>query len=71
LTPRWQSVQPGWTQANLQPLITNHTPVRVTGWLMWDEEHPEQIGKFRATLWEIHPITSLEYQAPDGSWRTP
>jgi hypothetical protein len=32
------------------------TEVRIRGWLMLDQEHPEQIGKTRGTLWEIHPI---------------
>jgi hypothetical protein len=33
-------------------------------------EHPEQIGQFRATLWEIHPITRIEVFT-GGKWVEP
>lgn len=32
------------------------TQVRVRGWLLLDQEHPEQLGDTRATLWEIQPV---------------
>jgi hypothetical protein len=35
---------------------------------MYDFEHPEQLGKTRATLWEIHPILKTEVR--DGKeWK--
>jgi hypothetical protein len=42
--------------------------IRVTGWLLFDVEHAENAantnpgGKtlWRATAWEVHPITSIE-----------
>ena len=45
-----------------------NTQVRISGWLMLDQEHPEQIGKTRGTLWEIHPITRIEVKDANG-WR--
>jgi hypothetical protein len=32
----------------------------MTGWLMFDTDHPDQIGKTRGGRWEIHPITTIE-----------
>jgi hypothetical protein len=42
--------------------------VRVRGWLLFDAEHlaesmntaPGRRGDWRATAWELHPVTSLE-----------
>jgi hypothetical protein len=42
--------------------------VRFEGWLMFDEEHrdesehsnPGQAGNWRATAWEIHPVTMFK-----------
>ena len=70
MTPRWRSVEPTWTVPAIRKLIKNQTPVRVTGWLMYDEEHTDQVGKYRATAWELHPVTRLQYQTSDGSWVT-
>ncbi len=48
--------------------------IRVTGWQMFDQEHPEQIGKTRVSRWEIHPITKIEVwskpQGKPGRWNT-
>jgi hypothetical protein len=34
---------------------------------MLDPEHPEQLGKTRGTLWEIHPIMKMEVER-GGRW---
>ena len=34
--------------------------VRVTGWLLWDDQHDS--GGDRGTSWEIHPVTQFEVQ---------
>ena len=47
-TPRMQEKHPSWTKENLQTIVGKR--IRVTGWLMFDSEHPNQIGKTRATL---------------------
>lgn len=73
MTPRWRSVNPTWgTSSNgysgfsvIEGLVGQR--VRVTGWLLFDEEHLDQVGKYRATVWEIHPVTLFEYQK-DGNW---
>ena len=54
-----------WTKDRLLPWIDSPNPVRVSGWLMFDPEHRNQLGTYRSTLWEIHPITKLEVW--DGS----
>jgi hypothetical protein len=35
--------------------------------LMLDPEHPEQLGKTRGTLWEIHPVMRIEVRR-GGRW---
>jgi hypothetical protein len=75
MTPRWREVNPTWgTPEN------NYSGFDVIGKLVdsayaslggffFDEEHLYQVGKYRATAWEILPITAFEYQK-DGSWAT-
>ena len=67
ITPRWKMVHPEWRLSMLERLADEHARVRVTGWLMWDEEHPEEVGKSRATQWEVHPVTDFEVFS-DGAW---
>lgn len=64
MTPRWKSVHPEWNLAELERLAGEHARVRVSGWLMWDEEHPEEVGKSRGTQWEVHPVTNFEVLDP-------
>lgn len=66
-TPRVRADRPAWTTTRLQRVAREHQAVRITGWLMLDPEHPEQLGKTRGTLWEIHPITGIEIQRR-GRW---
>lgn len=49
--------------------VDNHLPVRVSGWLLFDPEHPGDVGKTRATLWEIHPVMQIEI-FQNGKWVT-
>jgi len=49
-----------WTLNAMHELARDSTLVRVSGWLMLDQEHPEQLGKTRGTLWEIHPVMRIE-----------
>ena len=67
-TPRTRATHPGWTVAAVKKLAHDGTRVRVSGWLMMDPEHPDQIGKTRGTIWEIHPIMRIEEQA-GGGWK--
>jgi len=69
ITPRVRADHPGWDSTRIRPLVDGHTRVRLAGWLLLDQEHPEQLGATRATLWEIHPIVDFAVQQPDGSWQ--
>jgi len=60
VTPRVRDQRPGWTDAALMALKGQH--VRIRGWLLFDQEHPEQLQQTRATLWEIHPIMHIEME---------
>jgi SH3-like domain-containing protein len=69
VTPRWraemQSLGVDWTTAGLQALKGKR--VRFRGWQLFDVEHrsqakntaPNNPKDWRATVWEIHPITSF------------
>ena len=68
ITPRVRARHAGWTDERLTALVDARVPVRVSGWLMLDQYHPELVGGNRATLWEVHPVMQLEWQRPDGGW---
>jgi hypothetical protein len=65
-TPRTRPAHK-WTTAMLKPLVDSNTQVRVSGWLIFDAEHLNVVGKQRATVWEVHPITKIEVQK-NGQW---
>jgi hypothetical protein len=65
VTPRVNALRAGWTSSALSGMVGKQ--VRISGWLMMDQEHPEQIGQTRATLWEVHPILHIEENS-NGSW---
>lgn len=67
VTPRVRDQRPGWTASALSGLVGQQ--VRISGWLLLDQEHPEQIGLTRATLWEIHPIIHIEV-SQGGGWQS-
>jgi hypothetical protein len=67
ITPRMRAIHPDWTTPNLQQFILHHW-IRIQGWLLLDAEHireaentnPGGASNWRATVWEIHPITNIE-----------
>jgi hypothetical protein len=59
-TPRWKGANPAWSLTALRKLAAQRARVRITGWLLFDQEHPDEVGRSRATAWEIHPITRIE-----------
>ena len=67
VTPPWQEVNPNWNLPTFRALARIGAKVRVTGWLMWDQDHGSEVGRSRATLWEIHPITKIEF-VKNGRW---
>lgn len=66
VTPRVQAERSGWDSNTLASLTGQQ--VRISGWLLMDQEHPEQLGQTRGTLWEIHPILHIEVNN-GGSWQ--
>jgi len=64
-TPRVRRNHPQWTPARLRPWVDADSAVRMSGWLMLDPEHRNHLGKYRGTLWEIHPITRIEVRQGD------
>lgn len=68
-TPRLKSRHPKWTAKNLEPWHDSDMPVRISGWLLYDPSHANHLGKFRKTLWEIHPVTKIEvWVVEDEKW---
>ncbi len=67
ITPRVRANHPNWRTDLLGQIVKKDQRVRISGWLMLDPEHPDQIGKTRATIWEIHPVMQIEVQQ-QGQW---
>jgi len=66
-SPRVRKSHPKWTTANLAPWVNSHAQVRISGWTLLDPEHRAHLGKYRSTLWEVHPVTKIEV-FNDGQW---
>jgi hypothetical protein len=73
VTPRLKPLHPQWTQKTIRKLAREGKQVRVSGWLLLDQEHPEQLKPAanrqatRGTLWELHPIMEIEVWQ-NGQW---
>ena len=56
-----------WSTATLRSQLTGRR-ARIEGWLLFDDEHDEESentrpghpGNWRATAWEIHPVTAID-----------
>lgn len=71
VTPRWREFVAGqgqnWSTEALRTSLEGRL-VRFTGWLFFDDEHddeaentrPGRPENWRATAWEIHPVTRIE-----------
>lgn len=71
VTPQWRDVMAGkgvdWSTPTLRAKLLGKW-IKVSGWLLFDEEHanaaentaPGASHIWRATVWEIHPITDIE-----------
>jgi hypothetical protein len=80
ITPWFHEAVPSWsTQALSQfasyiadykaPAEKNPpTPVRVYGYLFFDEAHATGATSWRGTAWEVHPITKIEV-FENGAWK--
>ncbi len=67
ITPRVRTNHPGWTVDQLNALAAAGLRVRISGWLLLDADHPEDVGKSRDTLWELHPVMQIAV-SKDGQW---
>lgn len=72
VTPRFKQIHgDAWTTSRLSgyaPPLDATDSVRVSGFLMFDPVHKGHLGRFRKTLWEIHPVTRIEV-FEDGQWQ--
>jgi len=71
VTPRWRwfmaQQNEDWSTRALKQTLQGHW-VRFSGWLFWDLEHPHNATNthtgsaniWRATAWEIHPVTEVK-----------
>jgi hypothetical protein len=70
VTPRWRATMAAkgkdWSTSNLRSTLKGRK-ITVVGWMMLDKEHcnasensnPGGAHNWRATCWEIHPISAL------------
>ncbi len=69
-TPRIKQHHPNWVPAALESLKGTEDSVRVSGYLLLDPVHKGHLGKYRRTLWEIHPIHRIEvFKKSELVWR--
>jgi hypothetical protein len=66
-TPRFYAKHPKWLFTKLNALDHSPDAVRIGGWVLMDPVHKGHLGKYRTTLWEIHPITKIEI-SKNGQW---
>lgn len=66
-TPRFYAQHPKWVWSRLRALEHSKDPVRISGWTIFDPSHRGHMGKYRKSMWEIHPITKIEV-FKDGKW---
>lgn len=59
-TPPVREKHPNWRTDLLGQVARKDQRVRISGWLLLDPEHPDQIGKTRGTIWEVHPVMKIE-----------
>jgi hypothetical protein len=60
VTPPVRARHPNWRTDLLGQIARKDQRVRISGWLMLDPEHPDQVGKTRGTIWELHPVMKIE-----------
>jgi hypothetical protein len=58
-TPRIRAMHT-WTLVKMDKIAKDQLRVRISGWVFFDPEHPDQVLKTRGTIWEIHPVTQIE-----------
>jgi len=66
VTPHFQPPKTGWSYEALLDLCKRQVRVRISGWLLHGYQHVWDVGDWRASAWEIHPVTTLEVWNPAG-----
>ena len=66
ITPRWRAAYTSWRPVNLRG-VAGGRRIRITGWLLYDQESFGETHGGTATPWEIEPITNVEVLR-NGSW---
>ncbi len=70
VTPHFQPPKTGWSHKALLDLCRHQVRVRISGWLMHDYQHVRDVGDWRASAWEIHPVTNIEvWDSVRGGWQ--
>ncbi len=70
VTPHFQPPKTGWSHEALLDLCRRQVRVRISGWLLHDFQHVQDVGDWRASAWEIHPVTQIEMEdAEQHTWR--
>jgi hypothetical protein len=66
-TPPVRERHSRWDIETIRQLGRQGRRVRVSGWLLMDAEHPDQLNRTRGSLWEIHPVIGVEVD-DNGRW---
>jgi hypothetical protein len=70
VTPSFQPPKTAWSLEALRGLCERQVRVRISGWLLHDFQHLDGIGIWRASAWEIHPVTKFEvWEAERQAWQ--
>lgn len=68
-TPRVRARRTNWTTEMMNKIAKARLPVRIYGWYMLDQEHPDDYRDgSRGTIWEIHPVIKVEVKQR-GEWK--
>lgn len=70
VTPHFQPPKTRWSYDALLDLCQRQVRVRLSGWLLHDYQHVQDVGVWRASAWEIHPVTKIEvWDLERQSWQ--
>ncbi|MFN3476379.1 MAG: hypothetical protein ACK4Z6_02330 [Candidatus Methylomirabilales bacterium] len=70
VTPHFHPPKTRWAYDALLDLCQRQVRVRLLGWLLHDYQHVQDVGVWRASAWEIHPVTKIEIWDPERqSWQ--
>jgi hypothetical protein len=58
VTPRMRQQRPGWTDYTMRRLVGQ--VVRISGWLVYDQQASSLVATNRTTTWELQPVMHLE-----------